>query len=631
VGDNPISVLTADLDNDSDYDILTTNLINDTVSVLKNDGSGGNYQRLDYSTDSGPYWANVSDVNKDGEPDIITANSYADTVSVLYSNFPPSIVILEPDGIYDIANSSYTIFWEDFAPYTDAKISLYWDDDNNGFDGTEIASEISEDDDGIGGSYEWIVSDMPEGDFWVYAKIDDGTFEPRYDYSIGYMTINHSIVSNIPPTFQITEPDGHGDIANTVFTIFWMDGDPDDDATISLYYDYNDLGFDGTQIIEGVSENAHGSSGIYTWDTTDIPEGEYYIYGICNDGNNEPLKRYSTFPLNINHTIEIDQNSSTNQTPATNIPPFIQIVEPDGEDHYSDKEYMITWIDSDIDNDASISLYYDPYFTGYDGTLIVSGLSEDEHGSSGMYIWNTTLIPSGKYFIYGIIDDGLEVSRDYSPGTIIVDHTGNFNAAPKILMLTPEKGIEEADKNYTLRWGDSDSDDSASISLYYDVDPGGFDGILIVSGLDEDDENDFYIWDTSIIPSGEYYIYAKIEDGLNKAVYDYSDGKLKINHETNENGREKMSLSFILFLPFAVIIVLVLALLLRKKRNQGNEEDELKDIMEEELESEESKIPSEDVEEDNVDEELLPQSKETMDEKVDEEPLPQSEEEVDKE
>jgi hypothetical protein len=621
VGDNPISVLTGDIDHDADYDILTTNLINDTITVLKNNGNGYYDQRREYLTDSGPYCALLADINDDGKHDIITANSYADTISVLYSNYPPTISILEPKGGSNIANSSYIISWEDFAPYTDAEISLYWDDDDKGLNGTQIASKLSEDDDGISGFYLWNISQMPEGDYWVYAKIDDGTFEPRFNYSAGPLTINHLFESNIPPTFHISEPDGNYDISHLEFTIFWMDSDPDNDATISLYYDSDDNGFDGALIIEGLSENSHGNSGIYAWNTSQIQEGEYYIYGICDDGTNEPIRKYGSFPLIVNHTYELTQTSSTNNNSLSNVPPFIQIIEPDGETHYSHKEYMITWIDSDKNDDASISLYYDPDFSGYDGTLIISGLSEDEHGNSGMYIWNTTLIPNGEYFIYAIIDDGLEVSRDYSPGMIIVDHIGNFNTVPKILMVTPEIGVEKAHKNYTLQWVDSDSDDNASISLYYDKDPGGYDGILIVSGLDEDEENDTFIWDTSNIPSGEYYLFAKIEDNVNKPAYDYSDGRLIIDHETDskkDEGENKgISQSIFLILPLAILLILILIFFLSKKRKHDKGKDEKIESMDEERDSDEFEIPQEDLIEDDIDEEFPSHLKETEDEELD--------------
>ncbi|UCG68410.1 MAG: VCBS repeat-containing protein [Thermoplasmata archaeon] len=629
VDDNPISVLCIDMDLDEDSDILTTNLANATISVLKNDGLGSFSQRIDYGTDSGPYCVLLGDINSDGEPDMITANNYADTVSIHYSNFPPSIFILQPDGEFDIANTSYTISWEDFAPYTDAIIDLFWDDDNVDFDGTSIVSGLSEDDDSIGGSFAWNITDMPEGDFWIYAKIDDGTYEPRYSYSPGALTINHSIIPNSPPTFQFIEPDGNKDFADTVFTIMWIDSDPDDDASISLYYGVDDSGSAGNLIANGLSEDAHGNSGIYVWNTTHLLEGEYYIFSLSDDGHNEPVEQYSTYPVIVNHSLPTNHTPSTNVTPPNNNPPMIQIIEPDGQEDHANTEYMITWIDSDVDSSALISLYYDTDISGYDGVLIASGISEDEHGNSGIFIWDTSSIPEGQYFIHAIIDDGFEHSRDYSPGSITIDHSGFFNTAPKILILTPEKSIEEAHESFIIRWGDSDPDENAQISLFYDTDQSGHDGVLIVSELSEDDENDFFLWNTSELPEGEYYVYGMITDNVNIPYFDYSQGKLRISHDENgeDDGEKEESTptNYVIFLVLILLLFLILMFMILRKSKQGEGEDKLDDITFEDHESEEPSIPLQDLEEDEVDEELLPQE-EPHKEKVDEEHLQKQEE-----
>lgn len=854
VGHNPLSIFLEDIDGDGDSDALTTNLFDDTISVLKNNGKGNFSVRIDYLTDNGPYDVVLGDVNGDGVMDIITANNYADSVSVRYSNFPSSITIREPDGVNDIANTSYTITWEDFDPDEDAIITLYWDDDNSGFDGTEIVTGLSEDDNGIGGTYLWNISGMSEGDYWVYARIDDVIFGPRYDYSSGALTINHSIIPNIPPTFQIIEPDGKSDFADKAFTIIWMDSDPDDDASISLYYDVDNIGFNGVLIVEGLGEDADGGAGIYTWNTTNIVEGDYYIYGICDDGTNEAVKRYSSYPVIVNHTslknippsIQIvepdgendyadteyliawtdsdtdddatislyydsndsgfdgiliadglseDENGnsgmylwnttqipegeywiyanisdgtsverynystgqlnishppksnippsfritepdgnndfahkgfsilwidsdpdddayislyydfdnsgfdgeiiaeglsedahgnlgiynwnttdmlggeyyiygicgdgnnvavqryslfpvivdhttinitpSTNQTPLKNNPPLIQIVEPDGENDQANTEYMITWIDSDVDDDASISLYYDIDSSGYNGILIMSSLSENEHGNSGTFIWDTTPIPEGEYFIYAIIDDGFEVSRDYSPGKIKIDHTGITNTAPKILVLTPEKSVIDVDENYIIRWIDSDPEDNAIISLYYDTDQVGYNGDLIISDLSEDDEGDSFLWDITGIPNGQYYIYAKIDDGVNDAVYDYSHGKLSIYHdldeEENGDAQQWMSQNYPLILILVVFLIAILSLFLWRKRKGKDNGEELEKIMKEELEEpeeefvkemDEKPFPPEELEDEEIDEDLLPLHEDLEEEELDEQLLP---------
>lgn len=609
VGTNPISVFLGDIDGDEDNDALTTNLVDNTISVLKNDGSGNLGNRMDYNTDDGPYSVLLGDVNDDDEVDMITANNYADTVSVHYSHFPASISIFQPDGVDDIANNSYAIAWEDFYPYGEATIAFYWDDDNSGLDGTQIVSGLSEDDDGIGGSYVWNISAIPEGDYWIYASIDDGTFESRHDYSPGMLTINHSMITNTPPTFQITEPDGNSDCADMEFIIMWMDSDPDDDASISLFYDTNDFGYDGEPIEDGLSEDAHGSSGFYYWNTTEITEGEYYIYGICDDGYNEAVRRYSTYTVTINHTTSEDPTSTNNETPSKNNPPLIQLVEPDGEEDHTDKEYMITWIDSDLDDDASISLYYDSDSAGYDGILIASNLSEDKHGNSGLYIWNTASIPEGNYHIYAIIDDGTVDAKDYSPGKITIDHPSVFNTAPKIMILTPEKGVVEVRKTYMIGWIDSDPDDDASISIYYDDDQIGYDGALIVSGLSEDEVNNSYIWDLSGVPEGDYYIYGMIDDGVNKVVYDYSDGIVIINHskdgEENGDGQEFLSQNYPLFLLLILILILILAFFILKRRSKS-EEEEVEDDFEEP--EEDLHLSLENIEDEEIDEELLSSS-----------------------
>jgi predicted secreted protein len=844
VGYNPLSVFLGDIDGDGDADALTTNLIDDTISLLKNNGNGNFSQRIDYITDNGPYDVLLGDINGDGVMDIITANNYADTISVFYSNYPSSITIIEPDGINDIANKSYTITWKDFDPDEDALITLFWDIDNSGFDGTEIVTGLSEDDNGIGGAYIWNISSMPEGNYWVYARIEDSIFGPKYDYSSDALTVNHSIIKNIPPTFQIIEPDGNSDFADKEFTIIWMDSDPDDDAIISLYYDVDDKDFNGILIVEGLGEDADGGSGIYTWNTTAIQEGKYFIYGICEDGTSEPVKSYSSHPVIVNHTsvendppsIEIidpsgednhadteylitwtdsdsdddasislfydsndsdfdgtliarnlseDENGSSgmylwnttntpegeywiyamimdgiseakynyslgslnishpqtsnippsfriiepdgkndfadheftliwidsdpdddalislyydinnsgfdgvtiadnlsedadgnsgiyhwnttnilegkyyiygvcydgnneavkrysafpvminhtninippseNQTPLKNNAPLIQIVEPDGLNDHANTEYIIIWIDSDVDDDASISLYYDTDISGYDGIMIVSGLSENDHETSGLYIWNTTIIPEGRYFIYAVITDGFQVFRDYSPGMMTVDHSGAFNTAPKILVLTPGKGIVETDENYIIRWIDSDPEDSAFISLYYDTDQSGYDGSLIVSDLSEDDENDMFLWITKDIPNGQYYIYAKIDDGMNDVVYDYSYGKLSINHAPNEeeNGGTQHWLpdSYLLILVLALFLILILSLFLWKRRGKEEEEEKMEEIKEEDLDKSDEEFERE------LDGELLPtiedlKNEEKDEEEIDEELLP---------
>ena len=106
-----------------------------------------------------------------------------------------------------------------------------------------------------------------------------------------------------PPSITLIEPDGSQDNAHTSYTIRWIDRDPDSDAGISLYYDINDSGADGTLIAGGIDENPDGQNDTYVWDTTAMPTGAYYVYALIEDGINAPLVDYSDGAVTIDHAV----------------------------------------------------------------------------------------------------------------------------------------------------------------------------------------------------------------------------------------------------------------------------------------------------------------------------------------
>ncbi len=104
------------------------------------------------------------------------------------------------------------------------------------------------------------------------------------------------------------------------------------------------------------------------------------------------------------------------------------------------------------------------------------------------------------------------------------------SAPPTITVLTPASGGAQTDNTFIIRWEDGDADDNALVSLYYDVNPEGFGGTLIVENLRENEPCDVYPWDTSNLLEGDYYIYGVIDDGNNPPVRDYAEDVLTIIH-----------------------------------------------------------------------------------------------------
>ena len=101
-----------------------------------------------------------------------------------------------------------------------------------------------------------------------------------------------------------------------------------------------------------------------------------------------------------------------------------------------------------------------------------------------------------------------------------------LNQPPTINITSPSAAEEPGSESYTIRWTASDPDDEAIVSLYYDRDGTGRDGWLIAHCLSEGDGS--YVWDTSEVGSGIYYVYGRSDDGKNLAVVSYSAGTVRV-------------------------------------------------------------------------------------------------------
>lgn len=108
------------------------------------------------------------------------------------------------------------------------------------------------------------------------------------------------------------------------------------------------------------------------------------------------------------------------------------------------------------------------------------------------------------------------------------------NTSPLIGIVEPD-GDDYADDTFTIRWWDVDVDDwqrDATISLFWAEDNSGEGGTLIADGIPQNDRGNrgSYEWDTSSLPAGRYYVYARIEDGFNEPCVASSAGPVRVTH-----------------------------------------------------------------------------------------------------
>jgi hypothetical protein len=114
-----------------------------------------------------------------------------------------------------------------------------------------------------------------------------------------------SSVSNISPSISITYPFEMVQVEDTL-TFVWDATDPDENATIDLYYSLIENEPQANLIISGLEEDYTSS---YTWDMSELPYDVYYPYAIIHDSNaaadtswSAPVMR-GHLQVNINNTL----------------------------------------------------------------------------------------------------------------------------------------------------------------------------------------------------------------------------------------------------------------------------------------------------------------------------------------
>ncbi len=129
----------------------------------------------------------------------------------------PRITITAPPYGNVLAVGNYTITWVDADPDSNAAITLFYDRDDRGADGTMIAGGISEDDETD--VFTWTLPSTLTGAIFVYARIDDGENPPEYDYSSGMLVTSLEYL-------QVARTCGPIAIDGTLSEPTWSDAQP---------------------------------------------------------------------------------------------------------------------------------------------------------------------------------------------------------------------------------------------------------------------------------------------------------------------------------------------------------------------------------------------------------------------
>jgi hypothetical protein len=435
-------------------------------------------------------------------------------------NNPPTLTVNQPDGTGDtvIVGASYNIDYDLADAEEVVTVAFYYDTDAVGLDGVAITGACATAAEGTGATCSWDTTGMTPGTYYVYGIADDGVNPAVNDYSPGQITIDPA--PNNPPTITVNEPDGVSDnvTQGNAYNIDYDLADAEEVVTVAFYYDTDAVGLDGVAITGACATAAEGTGATCSWDTTGVTPGNYYVYGITDDGVNPAQNDYSPGQVTIS---------------AGNTAPVLSISLPNGDTAAEGASFNITYTMTDPDDIAIVDFYYDTDNVGADGTAITECATQAE-GTGVTCSWDTTG-EAGTWYVYGIADDSVNTPvTSYSPGTLTV------NVPPTITVNQPD-GVSDTvivGDSYNIDYDLADSDDVVTAAFYYDTDNIGLDGTAIAGACATAAEGTGVTcsWDTTGVTPGNYYVYGTTNDGVSPAVSDYSSGQITIQAGSSRTG-----------------------------------------------------------------------------------------------
>jgi len=137
------------------------------------------------------------------------------------------------------------------------------------------------------------------GNYWGTAQAAPGAVIVG---PVAFMPVWAPAAPNSAPTITVTQPAGGGQTTSTTAQITWTDGDADpaDTLSVSFFYDDDGIGLDGVGIAGGSGLDGWDPADSLCWDVTQVPAGDYFVYGVISDGE-LTASSYSTGTITVIH------------------------------------------------------------------------------------------------------------------------------------------------------------------------------------------------------------------------------------------------------------------------------------------------------------------------------------------
>ena len=187
----------------------------------------------------------------------------------------PTIEITAPAT--DVNGGEVTIEYEAFDPDSEAEIQLFYDDDNEGFDGVLITNDLIEQDGE--GTFLWNTQGIATGEYYIYGMVKDDENAPVFDYSSGKVLIAEAADLSVTQTVD-TESIDIG--KEQTYTVTVSNNGKDNAKGVQLTYTIPE----GATFVSATIEPSEQTDNTINFDLGDLANGDNTSLDITINASN---------------------------------------------------------------------------------------------------------------------------------------------------------------------------------------------------------------------------------------------------------------------------------------------------------------------------------------------------------
>ena len=318
--------------------------------------------------------------------DTFTFSHLTDSIQIQAQSF----ALTGPTSGTFTAGDTVTIDWTASDVPPGSKVSLCYDEDTITWNGNEHWITVDQVD-ATDLTYDWNTAGVAAGTYYIagYMYDFDGTF--TFSHLEGSIEILSAEASQTTPSFALTAPVSTSFVAGETVAIEWAADGVVAGSKVSLCYDEDTTWWNGNEHWITVDQ-VDATAGTYNWDTSQVPQGTYYVAGYMYDFA-------GTFTLShLEQAIEISSGGAS---------PTVQsfaLTGPASGTFVAGETVAIEWTADGVVAGSKVSLCYDEDTTLWSGNEHWITVDQVD-ATAGTYQWDTTGVPAGTYYIAGYMYD----------------------------------------------------------------------------------------------------------------------------------------------------------------------------------------------------------------------------------